>query len=66
MSERYGEHLDTTVCAWCRKIKDQDGQWSDCDWHLRDAGLEVTHGICEECIAIVRQQVSEITYRKVD
>lgn len=37
------------VCAWCRKIQSQGGQWTDLETYLQAAGTQVTHGICESC-----------------
>jgi hypothetical protein len=44
------------VCAWCRRIRDEQGGWQALDSYLSErAGLAVTHGICPECM---RQQVA--------
>jgi PAS domain-containing protein len=46
------------VCAWCGKICDDDGMWSDLDAYItRHSDAEITHGICPECERRVRQQM---------
>lgn len=37
------------VCAWCRRIQSQGGEWTDLETYLQAAGTQVTHGICESC-----------------
>lgn len=38
------------VCAWCRKIKDQEGSWQTLEqWVTRSGGRQVTHGMCPAC-----------------
>jgi two-component system sensor histidine kinase/response regulator len=38
------------VCAWCKKVRDDKGYWSQIEVYIRDhSQAEVTHGICPEC-----------------
>jgi PAS domain S-box-containing protein len=38
------------VCAWCKKIRDDDGYWQQVDVYLQQhAAVEITHGLCAEC-----------------
>ena len=38
------------VCAWCKRIRDDDGSWSQIDVYLRrHTTIPVTHGICPDC-----------------
>lgn len=38
------------VCAWCRKIKNDDGYWFQFeDYVKRHSKAEFTHGICPDC-----------------
>lgn len=38
------------ICAWCKKIRNDDGYWQAVDTYLREhAKVEFTHGICPEC-----------------
>lgn len=38
------------VCSYCRKIRDEDGQWVTFEAYLhKHTGAHFSHGICEEC-----------------
>ncbi len=38
------------VCAWCKRIRDDDGTWSQVDAYIsRHTNIAVTHGICPDC-----------------
>ena len=38
------------ICAACKKIRDDQGQWHQVEVYIRDhAGVEFSHGICPEC-----------------
>jgi len=38
------------MCAWCRKIRDDNGNWEVLEMHLKNhSDIRVTHGICPEC-----------------
>lgn len=40
------------VCAWCHRLRDDQGYWSRVDAFLeRHTKAEVTHGICPECLS---------------
>jgi hypothetical protein len=40
------------VCAWCRRIKNDDGVWEPMEKYLSEhADVHFTHGICGECMA---------------
>lgn len=39
--------LLTTMCAWCRRYKKANGEWSDLS--LPDTEDRVSHGICPDC-----------------
>jgi ligand-binding sensor domain-containing protein len=39
------------VCAWCRKVRDDDGYWQQLEDYLQDhSNAEFSHGICPECL----------------
>lgn len=45
------------MCAWCRKVRDDEDFWHDVEHYLgshRD--IHVTHGICPECVAKVESE----------
>lgn len=38
------------ICAHCKKIRDENGQWHDVATYVRDRSeADFTHGICPEC-----------------
>ena len=38
------------ICAWCGKIRNDDGYWQSVAEYVRDMGFGLaTHGICKEC-----------------
>lgn len=39
------------ICAWCRRIRSDDGYWKLLEDYLVDVGAQVTHGICQDCAA---------------
>jgi hypothetical protein len=40
-----------TACAWCRRVRDEQKEWQEMEGYLRtDMGLELTHGICPDCL----------------
>jgi hypothetical protein len=41
----------TPICAWCQKVRDSQGSWLSFETYMQDNSLiEVTHGICPECL----------------
>jgi hypothetical protein len=40
-----------TACAWCRRVRDERKDWQNVEGFLRThIGLELTHGICPDCL----------------
>jgi len=38
------------ICAWCKKVRDDDGYWQKVEDYLTArSGLKFTHGICTDC-----------------
>jgi PAS domain S-box-containing protein len=38
------------VCSWCRRIRDDEGQWQELECYIAAQGLAgVTHGMCTAC-----------------
>jgi hypothetical protein len=38
------------ICAWCKRIRDDDGEWESIETYITDhSGADFTHGICPEC-----------------
>lgn len=55
------------ICAWCKKIRDDQGYWRQLETYLMEHSLaDFTHGICPECLERQhpnhkkRQEVSEL------
>ena len=39
------------TCAWCRKIRDDDGYWKKVETYIEEhSDASFTHGICPECL----------------
>lgn len=39
------------VCAWCRRVRDDDGYWDTLEGYLsKHLSTEYTHGMCEQCV----------------
>lgn len=40
------------VCAWCKKVRDDEGYWKGIEVYLHDRGVvDVTHAMCPDCLA---------------
>lgn len=40
------------ICAWCKKIRDSDGQWYNIETFVAEhSEADFSHGICPECAA---------------
>ncbi len=38
------------ICAWCKKIRDEDGQWSELEHYVcRHSKVDLTHVLCPDC-----------------
>ena len=38
------------VCAWCKRIRDDHGSWTEMETYIHDrSDAEFSHGICPEC-----------------
>jgi PAS domain-containing protein len=47
------------ICAWCKKIRDDQGYWSQLDSYLEShAGVMFTHGVCPDCYNKLRSEGS--------
>jgi two-component system, response regulator PdtaR len=39
------------ICAWCRKVRDDEGYWDSIEGYLaRHLNTKYTHGICQDCM----------------
>lgn len=48
------------VCAWCRKVRDDQGLWTGVEAYLQGQGAKLTHGICPDCQAKAQQEVDTL------
>ena len=40
------------ICAWCKKIRTNEGNWTPLEQYLSGTyDVDFTHGICPECYA---------------
>jgi len=46
------------MCAWCKRIRDDQGSWSDVEHYVRrQTDADFTHGICPDCQNQVRRNL---------
>jgi AmiR/NasT family two-component response regulator len=39
------------ICAYCKKIRDEEGQWTQIEVYIRDrTEVEFSHSICPDCV----------------
>jgi len=51
------------MCAWCRKIRDDKGYWTDLEAYiLKHTDAAFTHGICPQCL----QKTDPETYEEYE
>lgn len=48
------------VCAWCRKVRGDQGLWQGVESYLQAKGARLTHGICPECQAEAQREVAAL------
>ena len=44
------------ICAWCRKVREEDGSWRPLESYLFGENA-ITHGICPECLQRSREEL---------
>lgn len=45
------------MCAWCDRIRDNEGAWLSLEQYVEASGARVTHGLCPDC---ARRQMGEL------
>lgn len=52
------------MCAWCRKVRDDDSFWHSVEDYIGShPEIEVTHGICPECVKVVEAEIDQAPCR---
>ena len=52
------------ICAHCHKVRDDSGYWSSLDAYFREhAGVELTHGVCPDCLERITRDPDELPRR---
>jgi len=58
------------MCAWCRKIRNDENYWNDLETFLTKSGVKISHGVCPECAVKVRaqweQELKQIMAKETD
>ncbi len=50
LSQKESPEGGLPVCAWCRRVRQEDGTWLNLeDCLYKHFGILITHGICPEC-----------------
>jgi len=48
------------ICSRCKKIRDEQGRWLGLEQYLaQQAGVRVTHGLCQECFSIIYPEIAD-------
>ncbi|MCX6116377.1 MAG: GAF domain-containing protein [Proteobacteria bacterium] len=51
------------MCAWCRKVRNDEGFWTKVEDYLKDkSGVTTSHGICPECVKIEKEKIRKINF----
>jgi PAS domain S-box-containing protein len=46
------------VCAWCKKIRNDEGYWQQMELYIRDhSEADFTHGLCPDCAKKLRSEL---------
>ena len=50
------------ICAWCRKLRDDDGYWKQVEAYLSEhTDAQFTHGVCPECSLKLKLELDSLT-----
>ncbi len=53
------------ICAWCKKIRDDQGYWQQIEAYVRDhSEADFSHSICPECARKERDRIGRIIDQK--
>lgn len=52
------------ICSGCKKYKAEDGTWHPIETYLLNSGSpQITHGLCPDCAADMREEIKYLTNR---
>jgi len=55
------------VCAWCRKIRDDNGYWHKIERYIEShSNMKFTHGICPQCMKEMEEKNTDDKEKKTD
>ena len=47
-----------TICCYCKKTRNSEGCWEQVEAYVTNTSqVELTHGICPECMAVVEDEI---------
>lgn len=50
------------ICAWCKKVRDDDGYWKQVEDYFRShSQIRFSHGMCNDCADEFRKDSTELT-----
>jgi hypothetical protein len=53
------------ICSGCKKYKAEDGTWHPIEEYLLNSGSpEITHGLCPDCAADMREEIKYLTRQR--
>jgi hypothetical protein len=53
------------ICSGCKKYRDDDGIWHPIEKYLLDSGApEISHGLCPDCAAEMREEITYLANRR--
>lgn len=48
------------ICAWCKKIRTESGEWSDLESYITEhSGAQFSHGVCSDCVSKVQAHLEQ-------
>jgi len=49
------------ICAWCKKVRDDDGYWRQVDdYFCRHSNVRFTHGVCVDCVERIGESAEPV------
>lgn len=48
------------ICAWCKKIRTESGEWNDLESYITEhSGAQFSHGVCSDCASKVQAHLEQ-------